>query len=863
MLSIAALTGGPSYYLQLASVSYYTLGGEPPPIWAGTVAKELELSGLAELDHVEKLCAGFHHETGEGLVRNAGEERRNPGHDLTFSAPKSVSVAWAAADPELRAAIQASQLKAVRRALAFLEEKAGRARIGAQGQEIVRCPLLFALFEHGTSRAQDPQLHTHAVLINLTMHPDGRTTAIDSTYLYHFKMAGGAVYRAALAEELKKLGFSIEQRKLGASIGFEIRGVPGALVEEFSKRRAEIERLLDLRKGGLDTADPRYAELVCKETRRTKEADVGRGELFERWQEVAKAFGVGDAFIRGLLEPGRTPTPAERRALKDEVWQGAVQALSDQYSHWNEADLTKAVAERSAGKLSVADLRELIENKMRSPELCDIGLLRTERKHAKFRQYVDRSEVRFTTPEILQLERRMLGHVEQIIRGPRSDTANVHVEKVIRAAKARGDELDPEQMLAVRHLTSGTGVRLLTGLAGTGKTTALKAAVAVWKSEDPGRKILGCAVAGAAEENLQRGVGPDINCHTLKSLLWQLDNGRLKLDSKSVVIVDEAGMVGTRQLASLVEHIKSARGCRLILVGDAKQLQPIEAGGPFKYLAEALGASFLSTIRRQDLEWMREAVKDMEAGRSDAALKAYIENGCFHLSTNRERAIDELLKRWQADGGIEDPKKVFLLASLNVEVKEINAKAQTARILAGQVDPERGICANGTFYHVGDRIQFQAKSKLYGLQNSDCGEVRGVDAVHQRLLVKLDKDGREVEVDLKRYSAANLRLGYASTTHKAQGASLPHVHVLIGGPLSDLHMGYVQLSRSIKSTHVFCDLHTAGGPKMADLIRSLAKERQKTVAMDVVDGQKPRRERAAGQLRESQDEVLRRHSMRL
>lgn len=152
MLSVAPLAQGPGYYLELANINYYAEGGEPLPTWHGTAAKEFGLSGTAERSHVERLCSGYHHETEKGLVRNAGTPERNPGHDLTFSAPKSVSVAWAMADEALRKAIGIKHEEAVREALDFIESKAGFARIGKQGQELVRAPLLFALFEHGTSR---------------------------------------------------------------------------------------------------------------------------------------------------------------------------------------------------------------------------------------------------------------------------------------------------------------------------------------------------------------------------------------------------------------------------------------------------------------------------------------------------------------------------------------------------------------------------------------------------------------------------------------------------------------------------------------------------------------------------------------
>lgn len=835
MLSIAALSGGPEYYLQLTSMNYYTLGGEPLPLWAGTAAREMGLFGVAESEHVRRLCAGFDAATGkEKLVRNAGKEERNPGHDLTFSCPKSVSVAWAVGGDETREAIQKAQHAAVAQAIEYLEDKAGFARVGNQGQTLVKCPLLFALFEHGTSRALDPQLHTHAVLINATVHPDGRTTAVDSTYLYHFKMAAGAIYRAALAEGLQRIGFQVEQRQLGASIGFELSGVPDTLIEEFSKRRAEIEAVMELRAGSLDAASAKYAELVAKETRRTKETEKPRSELLKEWQEVARKFGVENAFIARMISPSHRPDRFERAERKEQIYQATMSALSEQQSHWNETELTKAIAERSAGLLSARDIRELVENKLRSDDLVTLGPVKTENKNHHQKQYVERIEERYSTPEILRIERQMLVDIEGIARGPRSDTPSRHIEAAIENTARNGKKLDSEQSKAVEELCSGPGVRLLRGIAGSGKTTTLKTCVDAWRREDPTRTIWGCAVAGAAMQRLQEGVGKGIECQTMQSTLWRLDKGWLKFDSKTVVIVDEAGMLGTNQLAKLIEHVRKAPGARLILVGDEKQLQPISAGGPFKYLVSALGTSLLTKIRRQEDPWAREAVKAMERGDSDAALKEYIENGRFHLSKTRAEAMNRLAEQWKADGGIQDPASVVMLASLNSEVKALNMKAQAARILAGLVDPEKKLYANGFHVHVGDKIQFQERSKPYGLENSDCGSVTRIDNKLQRISVLLEKNGQEVTVDLKKYSKNNLRLGYASTTHKLQGASLPHVHVLVGGSMTDQHMGYVQLSRSIKSSHLFCDEHAAGGPKLADLIRSLGQARQKLMAQEVV-----------------------------
>jgi len=827
MLSVAALSGGPGYYLELANINYYAEGGEPLPLWHGTAAKELGLSGIAERAHVERLCSGYHHEAEKPLVRNAGTPERNPGHDLTFSAPKSVSVAWAMADPALRKAIEIKQQEAVREALDFIEARAGFARVGKQGQELVKVPLLFTLFEHGTSRAQDPQLHTHALCINLTVHADGRATAVDSTHLYHWKMAAGAIYRAALARGLQELGYAVEQRRVGSSIGFELTAVPKALVEEFSKRRAEIESQMRIRAGSLDAASPKYAELLAKETRRTKDTEKTRKELLGEWQAVGREHGIDAAYLIAHREPFGRLSAEERAERKETIFRAAIEALSEQHAHWNEADLTKAVAERSAGRISARDVQELMREKLASPELIRLGSLTTEGKNHDQRRYIDRTEARYSTPEIQQLERHMLQNVERIVRGPEAGSPSELVERVLRGPRT----LDNEQAEAVRWLCRGPDVRLMSGIAGAGKTYTLETCHEVWKSE--GREVLGCAIAAAAAKRLQAGTG--IKSGTLDRLLFKLDKGWLSLHSRSVIVVDEAGMVGTKHMARLAEHVLEAPGARLVLIGDSKQLQPILAGGPFKYLSEALGETRLGNIRRQEEKWARDAVKDFEQGRTREAISAFVEHGHFHLAESRPQAMAQLVEQWKKDGGIFEPGSVFMLASLNSEVKELNLRAQAERIRAGEVNPERKIHANGVYFHEGDRLQFQKNSRELGVSNSDTATILAVNPERKRISVRLDQDGREIAVSLKRYAPENLRLGYASTTHKAQGASIPHVHVLMGGPLSDLHMGYVQASRSQKSTHLFCDKHSAGGPELSDLIRSLGREQQKTMAQEVID----------------------------
>ncbi len=219
-----------------------------------------------------------------------------------------------------------------------------------------------------------------------------------------------------------------------------------------SKRRAEIEEVLAIRKGSLDAADPRYAELIAKETRRTKDTEKPRHELFDKWKREALEHGISPEFLREALHPGLKTSelrPEVRDERKAQLWQAATEALSQQNSHWNEADLTKALAERAIGLLGLRDIRELIAEKRRTHELVRLGEVQTEKPNQNLRQYAEKWEERFTTPEVIELEKQMLRDVLAIKHDDRGTSSTRAIERAIDASSPK---LDPEQADAVRHL---------------------------------------------------------------------------------------------------------------------------------------------------------------------------------------------------------------------------------------------------------------------------------------------------------------------------------------------------------------------------------------------------------------------------
>ena len=303
MMSPAAMTlGQEAYYATLAAEDYYLNGGEPPGKWHGKGASRLGLGATVSTEQVKAAFRGFDPTTGEALVQHQKGRTRQPGWDLTFSAPKSVSVLWATLpEEEHRRAIAKAHEHAVRQALDYLESAAVHSRRGAGGKSFEHAELLFAMFEHGTSRAADPQLHTHALLLNAGFRASDSTWgALESKPLYEeFRFAAGSLYRMALATQLGALGYETVARNEGKLHSFELQQVPRELCEHFSKRRAQIESYIE--EHGLPATTENFARAALY-TRSIK-GHVARGELFEHWATEA------------AQESGFTSDGPERKAL--------------------------------------------------------------------------------------------------------------------------------------------------------------------------------------------------------------------------------------------------------------------------------------------------------------------------------------------------------------------------------------------------------------------------------------------------------------------------------------------------------------------------------------------------------------------
>ena len=796
MLSIGQMSAGSeSYYADLAREDYYTAGGEPPGEWWGRGAVRLGLRGQVNKGVLSNLFSGYSADGSAALVANAGRADRCAGFDCTFSAVKSVSAIWAASDDDLRAEIASAHAEAVHEALSYLEENATFTRTGAGGVETIRTVnLCVATFEHSTSRALDPNLHTHALVLNFTEGADGKARTLDGREIYRHKMAAGALYRAHLSCLLEqRLGFSL--RREGS--WFEVEGVSKEVLAHFSKRREAILDAL-VESGAIGTSAE--AAIAALETREDK-ADVSRSELFSRWKEEASAFGL----TKGAIEVSRGEAlDSSSKEDLDRVVASAIARITEKQSHFARRELVRFAAEEAqATGLSARDIRLAVWAHLESsPEIVRLGARDRER--------------RFTTQEMYRLEKRMLEAAGRLARSGRHALEPCSIEVAIDARAT----LSAEQEAAVRHLTSAASVSVVSGMAGTGKSFMLGAAREAFERE--GNEVRGLALAAIAAERLEAESG--IRSGTLHGLLAQLERGDQDLSSRSVLVLDEAAMVGTRQMERLLWHVEAA-GAKLLLVGDERQLQAIEAGSPFKAIGDLVGRAELKDIRRQNHEWAAEAVREFSRGEAGAALSRFIERGLLSIDKSRAIAMTRLVADWSEDGA-QDPRENLILAGTNAEVASLNRLCQQSRLSKGVLSKERMRVGEG-YLHKGDRVLFRKNSAL--VKNGSTGIVAAVSPSEGVLSVLLDT-GERVTVDTEEY--ADVSLGYAMTVHKAQGASVDRAFVLIGGAMQDREASYVQASRIRELARLYTDEWTAGENARA-LVRDMSRSRQKELAHSV------------------------------
>jgi Ti-type conjugative transfer relaxase TraA len=578
-----------------------------------------------------------------------------------------------------------------------------------------------------------------------------------------------------------------------------------AMVERWRERWAEL-------------ANERLAELDIDARIDHRSLEAQGIELEPRTQIGAPAqrienIGVGEGTIADGIA---TTDVADRAEMHREIarYNGAriiadpslaLDAITHQQSTFTRRDMAKFAHRHSDGIEQFNEVMGAISN---APDLVELGS-------------DARGQNRFTTRQMIEAEQRLHHAAEWMAERERHEVSDRDREIALARAEQRGLALSGEQADALAHITDGRDLGIVVGYAGTGKSAMLGVAREAW--ETAGYEVKGVALSGIAAENLESGSG--ISSRTIASIELGWENGRDLLTSRDVLVIDEAGMVGTRQLERVLSHAAEA-GAKIVLVGDPQQLQAIEAGAAFRSIHDRHGGIEIETVRRQQEDWQRDATRDLATGKIGAAIDAYDANGMVHAAQSREQARNDLIEHWDRERQAQPDASRIILTHTNAEVRELNESARDRMREAGDlgedvhVTVERGQRA----FASGDRVMFLRNERSFGVKNGTLGIIEQVSA--ESMSVRTD-DGRSVAFDLKDY--AHVDHGYAATIHKAQGMTVDRTHVL-ATPGMDAHGSYVALSRHRSGM----DLHY-GRDDFATrdkLIRTLSRDRAKDMASD-------------------------------
>jgi conjugative relaxase-like TrwC/TraI family protein len=767
--------GSADYYLsQVARTAsdYYLGHGEAPGYWLGAGAARLALTGDVTAEQLHHLIRGHHPRAGVRLLdRTYG--RRRPGFDITFGAPKSASVLYALGDDATRGAVRAAHDAAVADAMGYLERVACKVRRGKGGvEQHDGGGFVSAAFRQRTSRAGDPHLHTQVVTANMALGPDGRWTALDGRLIYLHGKTAGMLYAASFRYRLaRELGARWLMRSNGTA---EMDGFPPGLLRRLSQRRQQVEDRMAER--GESTASA--AQVATLSTRQRKSEVPSVNELLPLWREAAAEAGFDRVAMMRMFGRGAPPTPGE--VVTAEVFARLLgpEGLTEHRATFDRRDVVQALCKTLPTGGVVADVERLADALLRERDVIAILPRRDEQACGSLAR--DQAvcadgkptgtplatQPRYTTVDLLATEVAVLTRADS----GRNARVGIAADGALDAAFARRPTLSDEQRVMIRRLTtSGAGVDVVVGKAGTGKTFALDAARDAW--ETSGMPVIGTTLAARAALELQHGSG--IESMTVTRLLGQIDRHG-GLPQGCVLVVDEAGMVGTRDLNRLVQAAADAGG-KVVLVGDPHQLPEIDAGGIYRALIERLGAVELAENRRQIHPWERVALDELRHGDVSAAVEALDIGGSIVICDTAEQTRELLAAAWWADRQTweaipaDSPDKQYLplmRAYRRAEVADLNTRGRAYMAAHGRLSGPEVVTADGHRFAVGDSVMLLKNKYGHGLLNGDCGDVVAVDPYERRLVVQLDRG--PVVVPAWYLDEGHVTYGYARTIHKSQ-----------------------------------------------------------------------------------------------
>ena len=808
--------------------------------YQGKGAQAFGLHGVVDHDIMDLLAKGYD-PNGKPLCQNAGDPTRRMGYDLTYSAPKSVSVLYADPNlsPKIKDQILQAQRRAVAEALGYIEQNAVSRR-GAQGREVIPVEGLIAMeFDHFSARnAYDCQLHSHLLVPNLALGSDGKWSTFDNSVLMELQRSSGAIYRAALAAELQKIGFGIEKdirtNKRGeeTDIFFRVTGVHRDVEKLMSSRRQEIEAYM--------TANSVSADIACLATRKHKdeptwaELQHNWGQIFQGIQQTAPHKLLSETELLNQVNQVGAATDAE-----------ILTKLHRNNSVFTRAQLIEEIAKENVGVMG----REQILTEA-DAFLVRNGVVKLRDNH--------KGKEQFAARWMLQMEQGIVDRAEARQHDLSVRLTQAQVDAAIhKFEEKKNATLTLEQRKAVEHVCLHTGgTACLSGFAGTGKTFAALAYIQAY--QDAGYQVIGTAIAGQAAKKLAFETGiASLNC---AALLHQLGNGKLTLTRNTLLVLDEAGMAGSPTISALQKQCDEA-GAKLVLMGDAFQLQPIEAGGAFRLAINQIGDAKLSGIQRQQNledrvtasafygidEKLVKAIHDKtldvkECQAQGSPLLAQRQNelevlehqrmtaACANPEINGELIFQRMVARNQIVecdtdqaarrqlvkdyfASAQPVAEKLVLAGTRVGVNKLNEaireelknRHQLTNPIMIEVVNDAGDAELKEF-GVGDRIRFTQKYNELNVINGTQGIIERIDVATDSLdhgghgfQVRIESDlpgenGRIIRFNSNAF--CEMTHNYAMTVHASQGQGRNEVFSLCNANMTDRHLALVGFTRA-------------------------------------------------------------------
>jgi conjugative relaxase-like TrwC/TraI family protein len=773
----ASRGGGYARYLEGKTVEpergdyYLTPDGEmaqAPGRWlgdSGTLDRlGVEADGPVDGPDFIALMEGRHPGTGRWLRPEGAGGGRGGGIDVTFSAPKSVSTVWALGDPWQREQIEQAHGRAVEQTVLYLRERVPvvRRRYSGQVVEEHAKDVIATEYRHTTARgvsgaqAPDPQLHSHVVITG-AVREDDRIVAVASRPVFRSARELGAFYRSALAEELIREGYAIEQGTGKDGRYFEIAGVPRELCEAFSGRSREVARAAERFRARYGRA-PERGELrnLALENRRSKELTT-RSDLQRVWTQTARDHRFGpDEAVRLI---GASERPTAERTIEDRV----EAKLTEQHAIFEERDLQAVVMEQAAGEMApdeaLAVAREMVHD----------------------RRILTLEGGRMTTLAVRAQEQAIERRATTLAQASGRDVSEIARQSATREVAERiGAPLSPEQRQALQTITGPERLAVLVGPAGTGKGVVIDTAARA--EQMVGRDIIGIAVSGSTAERL--GADSPVlagRTLTLDALVARANAGTVYVGRDTTIILDEAGMVDHKRLDNLTKLVEYS-GAKLIAVGDGKQLPSIGPGGMFDRLAAHAPTAELADIHRTKDPAEQRAWRVLRSGEPEQAMAHYVSRGQLYFCDTRDEAGETAVQRWHTLTQQHGIREVALIADAsNQEIDRLNARAQHLRVQHGELGHRETQLPN-VHYGIrdGDLVAFIQQHRPPRQPRVENGARGQVTAVHERGIT-IALDGSERNVQLAQTDLDSIRLAYAQHVYRQQGATVERSVIVTGG----------------------------------------------------------------------------------